>query len=81
VHLLVMLGKKSRITELNELIYSERHGVEKLAKVADDWMTNVGGLTEIHPGSSKLGSLHTTKIIQPESACQKPDVHRAAEKI
>jgi hypothetical protein len=55
-----MLGKKSRIIELNDLVYKERHDVEKQAQVADDWMTNVFGLTSIHPGTS-TGSLLFTR--------------------
>jgi hypothetical protein len=40
VHPLAILGRKSSITEHNELVYNERHEKEKQAKVADDWMTN-----------------------------------------
>jgi hypothetical protein len=40
-----MLGKKYSIIELNDLVYKERHDVKKQARVADDWTTNVFGLT------------------------------------
>jgi hypothetical protein len=63
------------------LVYSERRDLKKQAKVADDWMTNVFGLTSIHPGNSKSGSLNTTKIVQPEGTCKNPDVHPAAQKL
>jgi hypothetical protein len=36
VHMLAMLGKNSSIIELNDLVYKERHDVEKQARVADD---------------------------------------------
>jgi hypothetical protein len=35
VHILAMLGKKSSIIEVNDLVYKERHDVEKQARVAD----------------------------------------------
>jgi hypothetical protein len=66
VHIWSMLGKKSSLIELNDLVYKERHDVEKQARVADDWMTNVFGLTAIHPGSSTGGVLDRTKIRKPE---------------
>jgi hypothetical protein len=50
---------------MNELVYSERLDVEKQAKVADDWMMNVCGITSIQPGIGKSGSLDTSKIVQP----------------
>jgi hypothetical protein len=31
-HILAMLGKKSRIIELNDLVYNERHNAEKQAQ-------------------------------------------------
>jgi hypothetical protein len=40
VHILAMLGKKSSIIELNDLVYKERHDMEKQALVTDDWMMN-----------------------------------------
>jgi hypothetical protein len=80
MHLLAMMGKKSRITGLNEFIYSERHDVETQANVADDWIANIYGLPPIPPGSSNSGSLDSTNIVQPEGTCQNPDVHPAAQK-
>jgi hypothetical protein len=53
----------------------------KKAKVADGWMSYVFVITSIYHGSSKSGPLDTTKIIQPEGMCQKPDVHPAAQKL
>jgi hypothetical protein len=41
VHILAMLGKKSSIIKLHDLIYKERDDVETQARVADDWMTNI----------------------------------------
>jgi hypothetical protein len=70
VHMLAMLGKKYNIIELNDLVYKERHDMKKQARVADDWMTHIFGLTEIHPGSSKGGVLDRTQIGKPEGACE-----------
>jgi hypothetical protein len=64
-----MLGKKSSIIELNDLVYKERHDVKKQARVADDWMINVFGLTAIHPGSSTDGVLDRKNIWKPEGTC------------
>jgi hypothetical protein len=64
--MLVMLGKKSSIIDLNYLIYNKRQDVKKQARVADDWITNVFGLTSIHHGSSTGGFLDKTKIGKPE---------------
>ena len=55
--------------------------MDKQAKVADELMQTVFGLTSIHPGSSASGSLDTTKIIPPEGTCLKPDVHPAAQRL
>jgi hypothetical protein len=81
VHPLAILGKKSRITELNELVYNERHDQVKQAKVAEYWMTNVFGLTSIHPGSSDSVLLDTTKVGPPEGTRKKPSAHPAAQKL
>jgi hypothetical protein len=81
VHMLAMLGKKSSIIELNDMVYKEIHDVEKQARVADDWMTNVFGLTSIHPGSSIYGVLYITKIGKPEGLCEKPLYHPASQKL
>jgi hypothetical protein len=53
----------------------------KKAKVAGEWMMNVCGLTSIHHGSSKSGSLDTTKIAQQEGTCQNPDTHPEAQNL
>jgi hypothetical protein len=66
-----MLRKKSRIIELNELVYNERH----------DWTTNVCGIPSIHPGSSNAGSVNTTEIAQPDGTFQNPYVHQAAQNL
>jgi hypothetical protein len=70
VHILAMLGKKSNITELNDIVYKEIHDVKKQARVADDWMNNVFGLTVIHPGRSTGGVLDRTKIGKQEGKCE-----------
>jgi hypothetical protein len=36
VHILAMLGKKSSIIKLNDMMNKERHDVENQAQVADD---------------------------------------------
>jgi hypothetical protein len=81
VHILAMLGKKSNIIELNDLVYKERHDVEKQARVADDWMTNVFGLTAIHHGSSTGGVLDRTKIRKPEGTCETQLSHPVSQKL
>jgi hypothetical protein len=45
VHHLEMLGKKSRITELNDLVYVEINDMKKQVRITDYWMTTVCGLT------------------------------------
>jgi hypothetical protein len=70
VHILAMLRKESNIIELNILVYKERHDVEKQARVDDDWMMNIFGLTAIHPGRSTDGVLDRTKIGKPEGTCE-----------
>jgi hypothetical protein len=70
VHMLAMLGNKSSIIELNDLVYKEIHDVEKQAQVADDWMTNVFGLTVIHPGRSTGGIMYRTNSRKPEGMCK-----------
>jgi hypothetical protein len=77
VHILAMLGKKSNIIELNEIVYKERHDVKKQAREADDWMTNVFGLTAIHPGSSMGDVLDRTNIGKPEGTCETQLSHPA----
>jgi hypothetical protein len=62
VHLLAFLGKKARIGDLNELVYKERFNPEKQAKVADDYLNKVFGMTAIHPGSTEEGLLNRSKI-------------------
>jgi hypothetical protein len=74
VHILAMLGKKSNIIELNDLVYKERHDVKKEARVADDWITNIFGITAIHPGSSTGGALDRTKIGKLEGSVSVPTV-------
>jgi hypothetical protein len=81
VHILARLGKKSNIIELNDLVYKERHYVEKQAIVDDDWMTNIFGLTAIHPGSSTGGVMYRTKIGKPEGTCETPLCHPASQKL
>jgi hypothetical protein len=76
-----MLGKKSNIIELNDLVYKERHDVEKQARVADDWMMNIFGLTAIHPGSSMGGVLDRTKIGKPEGTCERQLSHPASQNL
>jgi hypothetical protein len=76
-----MLGKKSNIIELNDLVYKERNDVEKQARVADDWMTNIFGLTAIHPGSSTVGVLDRTKIGNPEGTCETQLSHPHLKKL
>jgi hypothetical protein len=76
-----MLGKKSNIIELNDLVYKERHDVKKQASVADDWMTNIFGLTAIHPGSSTGGVMDRTKIGKPEGTCETPLCHPSSQKL
>jgi hypothetical protein len=60
-----MLGKKSSIIELNDLVYKERHDVKKQAQMTDDWMTNVFVLTLIHPGTSTGSVLDRTMVGKP----------------
>jgi hypothetical protein len=81
VHILAMLGKTSYIIELNDLVYKERHDVEKQARVADDWITNVFGLNVIHPGSSTGGVLDRTKIGKPDGTCETQLSHPASQKL
>jgi hypothetical protein len=76
-----MLGNKSSIIELNDRVYKEIHDMKKQARVADDWMTNVFGLTSIHPGSSTGGVFHRTKIGKPEGMCETPLCHSASQKL
>jgi hypothetical protein len=81
VHLLAVLGKKSRIADLNELVYKERFNPEKQAQVADDYLNKVFGLTAIHPGSTEEGLLNRSKIRQPEGTCGKIDIHPSSLKL
>jgi hypothetical protein len=81
VHILAMLGKKSSIIELNDLVYKERHDVKKQARVADDWMMNVFGLTAIHPGSSTGGVLDRKNIGKREGTCKTPLCRPASQKL
>jgi hypothetical protein len=63
------------------MVYKERHDVKKQARVADDWMTNVFGLTVIHPGSSTGGALDRTKIRKPEGTCKMQLIHPTSQKL
>jgi hypothetical protein len=81
VHILAMLGKKSNIIELNDLVYKERRAVEKQAQVDDDWMTTVFGLTSIHPEISTGGILDREKIGKPEGICETPVCHPASPRL
>jgi hypothetical protein len=49
--------------------------------VADDLMTNVFGLTAIHPGSSTGGVLDRRKIGKPEVMCETPLCHPSSQKL
>jgi hypothetical protein len=79
--MLAMLGKKSNIIELNDLVYQERHDVEIQARLADDWMMNLFGLTVIYPGSSTGVVLDRTKIGKPEGTCEMQLSHPASKKL
>jgi hypothetical protein len=79
--MLAMLGKKSNIIELNDLVYKKIHDMEKQARVADDCMMNIFGLTVIHPGSSTDGVLDITKMGKPEGTCETPLCHPASQKL
>jgi hypothetical protein len=79
--MLSMLGKKSSIIKLNDLVYKEIHDVEKKAQVADDWMTNVFGLTAFRPGSSTYGVLYRTNIRKPEVMCKTQLSHPLYHKL
>jgi hypothetical protein len=81
VHILAMLGKKYNIIELNDIVYKERHAVEKQARVADDWMNNIFCLTVIHPGSSTGGFLDRTKIGKPEGTRETQLSHPASQNL
>jgi hypothetical protein len=76
VHLLAVLGKKSRIADLNEVVYKKRLNPVKQSQVADDYLNKVFGLTAIHPGSTEKGLLNRSKIRQPEGTCVKIDIHQ-----
>jgi hypothetical protein len=69
------------VIELNDLVYKERHDVKKQARVADDWMMNVFGLTAIHPGSSTGGVLDRKKIGKPEGTFKMQLSHPASQKL
>jgi hypothetical protein len=81
VHLIAVLGKKSRIADLNELVYKERLNPKKEAQVAHDYLNTVFGLTYIYPGSAKEGLLNRSKIRQPEGTCGKIDIHPSSLKL
>jgi hypothetical protein len=81
VHLLAVLGKKSIIADLNELVYKERFNPEKQAQVADEYLNKVFGLTSIHPGSTEEGLLNISNILQPEGACGKINIHPSSLKL
>jgi hypothetical protein len=81
VHLLAVLVKKSRIADLNELVYKDRFNPEKQAQVADDYLNKVFGLTAIHPGSTEEGILNRSKIRQPEGTRGKIDIHPSSLKL
>jgi hypothetical protein len=81
VHLLAMLGQKSKIKELNQLVYEERQDPVKQAKVADEYLIEAYGLTAIHPGSWSDGTLRTRLISKPEGTCEKPDTHPSGQKL
>jgi hypothetical protein len=81
VHILAMLGKKSNIIKLNDLGYKERNDMKKQASMADDWTTNIFGLTAIHPGSSTGGVMDRTKIGKPEGICENPLCHPVSQKL
>jgi hypothetical protein len=81
VHLLAVLGKNSRIVDLNELVYKERFNPEKQAQVSDDYLNKVFGLTAIHPVSTEEGLLKRSKIRQPEGTCGKIDIHPSSLKL
>jgi hypothetical protein len=66
VHLLAVLGEKSRIADLKEVVYKERFNPEKQAQFADDYLNKLFGLTTIHPGSTEEVLLNRSKIRQPE---------------
>jgi hypothetical protein len=81
VHLLAVLGKNSRIADLNELVYKERFNPEKQARVSDDYLNKMSGLTAIHPGSTEEGLLNRSNILQPEGTCGNIDIHPSSLKI
>jgi hypothetical protein len=49
--------------------------------VADDWMTNIFGLTAINPGTSTGGVMDRTKIGKPEGTCETPLCHPVSQKL
>jgi hypothetical protein len=55
--------------------------VEKQVSVGDDWMTNIFGLTAIHPGSSTGGVIDRTKIGRPKGTCETPSYHPTSQKF
>jgi hypothetical protein len=81
VHLLAVLGGKSRTADLNELVYKERFNPEKHAQVADEYLNKVFGMTAINPGSNEEGLLNRSKTRQPEGTCGKIDIHLSSLKI
>jgi hypothetical protein len=76
-----MLVNNSSIIELHDLVYMERHDVEKQVQVADYWMMNMLGLTSIHPGSSTIDILDRKNIGKPEGICETPLCHPASQKL
>jgi hypothetical protein len=55
--------------------------VKKQARVADDWMMNVVGLTSIHSGSSTGGVLDRKKIGKLEGTCETSLSHPPSQKM
>jgi hypothetical protein len=66
---------------LNELVYKERFNPEKQAQVSDEYLNKVFGLTAIHPGVNEEELLNRSKILQPEGACGKTDIHPSYIKL
>jgi hypothetical protein len=55
--------------------------VKKQARVADDWMMSVFGLTAIHHPSSTGGVLYRTNIGKPEGTCETLLSHPTSHKL
>lgn len=81
-HILTVMGKESHIQDVNKIAYDLREDIEEQTIAVDKWAHDVFGITAIHPGSNKDGTLDLTKVPSPEGTYTAiPEAHPAKSRL